>query len=75
MATKNLEELKDRLYEAFDKALSRFDIYTGGSSEYEKARAAYLLSAGKIAEAITGVEHELVEQGRRKYGLSLPGKG
>lgn len=53
--TETLEELKDKLYNAFDKALLRADN-TGLGSD---ARAQNLLAAGKLAEAIVKTEERL----------------
>lgn len=54
--TKNLKELKSRLYEAFDKAFEKAG-YSYGDKQPD-----YMVAAAKTAEAIVAVEHELAEQ-------------
>ncbi|MBI1216698.1 MAG: hypothetical protein GC185_12880 [Alphaproteobacteria bacterium] len=70
MATKTLEELKDKLYKAFDDAIERSDNW-GNSGE---TRAQNLIAAGRIAESITKVEERIDARNEAQNGMKLPGK-
>ena len=63
MATKNLEEIKDKLYKAFDKALAHYEEITSYSSgntvEKVSARSLALGAAAQTAQAISSVEREI----------------
>jgi hypothetical protein len=69
MTTKNLDELKDKLYEAFDTAVSRSASIYGD----ETAKAQYLKSAAATAEAIVAIEREQREA-QEVRSVRLPGK-
>ena len=66
MATKNLNELRDKLYVAFDKAIERSANWESNNAHIEAAK-----SAAEIAKAIVAVETRLDE---RQGSIKLPGK-
>ena len=59
--TKSLEEMKDKLYKAFDRAIahSESDMSAGNNFEKITARSEALQAAAQTAQAITVVEHEI----------------
>jgi hypothetical protein len=68
--TKNLAELKDKLYSAFDLAYNR----ATSSYESDGTRNASFRAVGTIAQAIVEVETRIDER-EKQSGLRLPGKG
>lgn len=71
---KNLDELKDELYEAFSRA-----VYTGKNTRtdtYEgiHASAGSFRAAAELARSVLEVERELAEREEKKSGMKLPGK-
>lgn len=75
---KNLEELKDELYEAFnlarDKAKENTHLSAYHYPESVKANVMAVQAAAEAAHAIVAVERELAEREEKKNGMSLPGK-
>jgi len=70
MATETIEEMKDKLYEAFDEAIQRAgDLSIGG-----EARAQNLIAAGRLAEGIVKAEERLDARKEAQDGMKLPGK-
>ncbi|MCE9506771.1 MAG: hypothetical protein K8R48_00435 [Alphaproteobacteria bacterium] len=66
--TTNLDELKNKLYEAFDKTLRVVSYYkAGNSASTANADAAYLEAAAKLADSISKVEREQREAKERGY--------
>lgn len=62
MPTKNLEQLRDRLYQAFDKAVTRSERiqdYEWANAEKSKAAADALEGAVRASEAVIKVEREI----------------
>ncbi|TAL27587.1 MAG: hypothetical protein EPN97_17125 [Alphaproteobacteria bacterium] len=61
--TKDLNEVRDKLYKAFDKAMQGHDDinqYTSGTTvEKVSARSLALSAAAQTAQALTAVEHEI----------------
>lgn len=68
--TQSLEELKEKLYKAFDRAISASEYY-GNSQDTQQKNA---VAAAELAKAITAVETRLDERSEQKNGLRLPGK-
>ena len=68
--TKNLDELKDKLYKAFDRAI------TASENHYYsiEVQAKQAVAAAEIAKAIAAVETRLDDREQQKNGLRLPGK-
>jgi hypothetical protein len=64
--TKDLNEVRDKLYKAFDRALTQCDevsSYSSGSTcEKVSARSLAMSAAAQTAQALTAVEHEIVVQ-------------
>lgn len=72
--SKNLNELKDALYDAFSKALdtgkrTRTDTYDG-----IHAGSASLRAAAELARSIVEVEREIDDRVEKNSGMKLPGK-
>jgi hypothetical protein len=60
--TKNLEQMRDRLYEAFDKAIARSNKYADyeiGAVEKNQTASQALDSATRAAEAVVKVEQAI----------------
>lgn len=69
MATRNLEDMKNRLYEAFDKALDSSRFSSAGYSEKDaQISAAYLAAASEAAKAIVIIEREQRQAKERGFG-------
>ncbi len=66
MPTKSLGEMKDKLYEAFDKALVAYSDITTSSDgkmiEKTASRSQALGAAAQVAQALVSVEHEIMVQ-------------
>ncbi|MBI1216697.1 MAG: hypothetical protein GC185_12875 [Alphaproteobacteria bacterium] len=75
---KTLEELKDELYDSFNKAKEIGDQFKGRNifsyDEAATAAATAYEAAAKTAAAIINVERELREREETKNGMKLPGK-
>lgn len=69
--TQNLDELKEKLYRAFDRAIEKSENWNVG----EGAQANNAKAAASLAQAIVAVEARLEERDQGKSGLKLPGKG
>jgi hypothetical protein len=64
--TTNLSELKDKLYKAFDLALSQAEKFRANTNpEYAKAEAGYINAASKAADSIAAIEREQREAKER----------
>jgi hypothetical protein len=62
MATKNLDEVRAKLYQAFDNAISAYgDMSMSGANTHEKvvSKSQALGAAAQVAQALTSVEHEI----------------
>ena len=70
MATSTLDELKDKLYKAFDDSITRADSYHSS----DEARTGGLRNAAELAKAIVVVETRIDERNAEKSGMKLPGK-
>lgn len=68
--TQNLEELKEQLYRAFDRAIGRSEYY--GTDDPVRAKSE--VAAAELAKAIVAVETRLDERNGEKNGIRLPGK-
>ncbi|MEZ0223687.1 MAG: hypothetical protein ACAH83_03975 [Alphaproteobacteria bacterium] len=68
--TQNLEELKEKLYKAFDRAITRSEHY--GTADPIRAKSE--IAAAELAKAIVLVETRLDERNQEKNGIKLPGK-
>jgi hypothetical protein len=75
---KNLDELKEELYEAFNTAKRWGDQFRDrsllSSPSAGQAAAASYEAAAKSAAAIVKVEREIRERDEAKSGMKLPGK-
>lgn len=75
---RNLDELKDELYQTFndarDKARDTLSISAYSYPEIAKASVMALQAASDAARAIVQVEHEIAEREEKKNGMKLPGK-
>ena len=64
--TKDLNEVRDKLYKAFDKAMTHYEEITGYSNgstcEKVSARSLAIGAAAQTAQALTAVEHEIAVQ-------------
>lgn len=76
---KNLDELKDELYETFNDARKKIaenielDTYSYPKNAEVAMQAAE--AAAKVAQSIVQVERELADREKKKNGMKLPGKG
>ena len=68
--TQNLDELKEKLYKAFDRAISASEYY-GNSLQVQGKQA---IAAAELAKAIVQVETRIDERDEKRNGLRLPGK-
>ena len=68
--TQNLDELKEKLYKAFDRAIAASEYY--GNSTAVQAKNA--VAAAEMAKAIVTVETRIDERDEKRNGLKLPGK-
>jgi hypothetical protein len=68
--TQNPEELKEKLYKAFDRAIGRAEHYNTD----DPVRAKSDVAAAELAKAIVIVETRLDERNQEKSGIKLPGK-
>lgn len=66
---KTLEELREQLAEAFDKAVYNGNNYRGSAIGPEHMKA-----AAELAKAIVKVEDKIDQRNAEKNGLRLPGK-
>lgn len=63
--TQDLNEVRDKLYKAFDKALAQYDNvsdYSDSPALRVSARSQALSAAAQSAQALTAVEHEIAVQ-------------
>lgn len=63
--TKSLDEIRDKLYKAFDLAWQQYenvDHSSGSIAEKVNARSLALTAAAQSAQALTSVEHEIAVQ-------------
>lgn len=76
--TKDLNEVRDKLYKAFDKALGHYEDINGYSSgttcEKVSARSLALGAAAQTAQALTAVEHEIAIQKAYEEWLKSGGR-
>lgn len=71
---RNLDELKEELYEAFNASVANAKRpYLGNAEGLHAASAAYK-SAADIARSIISVEQELAVRDEKKSGMKMPGK-
>lgn len=68
--TQDLEELKEKLYRAFDRAIDRAEYY--GTEDADRAQSER--AAAELAKAIVVVETRLDERKQEKNGIRMPGK-
>ncbi|TAL27590.1 MAG: hypothetical protein EPN97_17140 [Alphaproteobacteria bacterium] len=68
--TQNLEELREKLYKAFDRAIARSEYYATD----EDVQAQSENAAAALAKAIVAVETRLDARNQDKNGIKLPGK-
>lgn len=76
---KNLDELKDELYETFNdarkKVAENIDLNIYSYPKNAEIAMQGVEAAAKVAHAIVQVERELSEREEKKSGMKLPGKG
>jgi hypothetical protein len=68
--TQSLDEVKEKLYKAFDRAITASEYY-GNNSTVQTKNA---LAAAELAKAIVAVETKMDERNEKANGLRLPGK-
>jgi hypothetical protein len=68
--TANLDELKSKLYKAFDDAIGKAENYNVGND----ARARFYESAARLADSIVKTEARLDARKDAENGMRLPGK-
>lgn len=69
--SQNLDDLKEKLYKAFDRAISASEYYGNNSA----VQAENAVAAAELAKAIVAVETKIDERSEKMNGLKLPGKG
>lgn len=69
MAKKTLDDLKETLEEAFERAVDRATAYRTSAIGPE-----YMKAAAELAKAIVAVEDKIDQRNAEKNGLRLPGK-
>jgi hypothetical protein len=66
--TTNLDELKNKLYEAFDLVLSQAEKFRANTNtDYAQAEGGYINAAATIADSISKIEREQREAKDRGY--------